>query len=249
MTFLRRLRSSLRPWRRFLPGACGAGRRTSYSQGAEDLLIADALAFCGCTERSYLDVGAFDAFNLSNTYHFYRQGWRGVLVEANPHLARGLRLDRPGDVVVNCGVGATAGAALEFFVMSESVLSTFNREQAERLQAEGLARILEVIPLPVRTLEDIVMKECGGRSPAFLSLDIEGVDLEVVRSTDWNRVRPAVVCVETREYTPQGAGRRISEINALLAEAGYGVFAETCHNTIHLDSRLRPAHGSPGGKN
>lgn len=238
MTFLRRLRSSLRPWRRFLPGACGAGRRVSYSQGAEDLLIADALAFCGCKERSYLDVGAFDAFNLSNTYHFYRRGWRGVLVEANPRLARGLRLDRPGDVVVNCGVGPTAGAALEFFVMSESVLSTFSREQAERLQAEGLARILEVIPLPVRTLEDIIRQECGGRSPAFLSLDIEGVDVEVVTSTDWSRVRPAVVCVETREYTAQGAGRRVSEINTHLAAAGYAVYAETCHNTIHMDAEM-----------
>jgi hypothetical protein len=57
----------------------------------------------------YVEVGAFDPFMYSNTYFFYKKGWRGLLVEPNPTAFKRLCELRPRDTVINTAISSSAG--------------------------------------------------------------------------------------------------------------------------------------------
>src|SRR5690242_18514402 len=82
-----------------------ASSRISYAQCGEDLIM--DLIFTGLRlpQPTYLDIGANDPVNFSNTYYFYQKGCRGVCVEPDPNLAEAFRRRRPKDTCLNAGVG------------------------------------------------------------------------------------------------------------------------------------------------
>jgi hypothetical protein len=100
----------------------------SYSQHGEDLFVLDH--FQG-KPGVYLDVGASHPFRISNTYLLYQHGWRGVTVEPIPRLAQKHWRWRKQDIQLNVAAGERE-QQIEFLELVPSVLSTFNRRQAER---------------------------------------------------------------------------------------------------------------------
>src|SRR4051812_41063504 len=65
-------------------GTARGRARPSYAQQGEDLAVASIFGLLGVGRPTYLDVGAGDPVEGSNTYLFYERGCRGVLVEPNP---------------------------------------------------------------------------------------------------------------------------------------------------------------------
>ena len=126
------------------------GRRT-WSQEGEDGIL--ARIFEGQRQGFYVDVGAHHPFRFSNTYFFYRQGWRGLNIDAAPGSMRPFRSHRPRDINVECGIGLTAGRQ-DFFVFNDPALSTFDPVQA-KLRNVPPWRVLETIAVPVRPLREV----------------------------------------------------------------------------------------------
>jgi FkbM family methyltransferase len=211
----------------------GVYYKPSWSGCGEDLIVAFVLNTLGIPLPRYLDLGAHHPYYLNNTYLFYRRGARGVNIEADPALAARLQRARPRDVTVNVGVGPTPGA-LEFYVMSVPTLNTFSAEEAKRYCNEGGHRIERSLVVEVRTFAQLVEAHCDG-VPDFVTLDVEGLDLPIVRTIDFTRYRPLVFCVETLSYSESGQGQRIDEIDELMNRAGYLRYADTHINTIYVD--------------
>src|SRR5687767_8407020 len=90
--------------------------RVSWSQCGEDLAMAQIFSMVGIERPSYLDIGAHHAAFLSNTYYFYKRGSRGVLVEPDPVLAAELRAARPGDTVLQLGIGQGSRREADFYL-------------------------------------------------------------------------------------------------------------------------------------
>ena len=90
---------------------------------------------------TYLDIGAHHPTQFSNTYLFYKRGFRGVLVEPDPELMASIRGARPRDVCIEAGVGIEAATTAQFFVMSTRTLNTFSEGEAKRYEAMGTQRI------------------------------------------------------------------------------------------------------------
>ncbi|MBP9218615.1 MAG: FkbM family methyltransferase [Sterolibacterium sp.] len=209
------------------------GRR-SYSQCGEDLIVRFVFDTLRIPAPSYLDIGAHHPHYLNNTFQFYAAGGRGVNIEPDPQLIAGFTEKRPRDVNLNIGIGDSTGI-LEFFVMNVRTLNTFSSTEARQLEASGKFRIEQVLPIPVRSVNDVLAEHFGRSAPDFISLDVEGLDLQILRSLDFARWRPKVLCVETITYSDRGAGEKIPEIAALLQEQGYFPFADTYVNTIFVD--------------
>ena len=77
--------------------------KQSFAQSGEDMIISYVLHFLQkpISEVTYLDLGANHAKELSNTYHFYQMGAKGVLLEANPELIHELEQVRSRDIILN----------------------------------------------------------------------------------------------------------------------------------------------------
>jgi FkbM family methyltransferase len=187
----------------------------------------------GITRPRYLDLGAHHPYYLNNTYLFYRRGARGVNVEADPRLAARLRRSRSRDVTLNVGVGPEAGI-LEFYVLSVPTLSTFSADEAKRYSEQFGYRIEHTLEVAVQTFGQLVESHFES-APELVSLDVEGLDLAILRSIDLSRHRPLLFCVETISYSETGQGQRFDEIDALMERNRYLRYADTHINTIYVD--------------
>ena len=231
---------SLRPLRE--KGLCTTEDDVSLtaSQSGEDAIVDYVFRMLGVPpqERTYLDLGANHARELSNTWRFYRQGARGVLVEANPALIGELKFHRSGDVVLNCCVAAQSGGAVDFYVLSGDGLSTPDHAKAMAAIAENPAlRVERVVQVERRTVNGI-LEQYFDKAPAFMNIDLEGNELEILRSVDWERWRPLVISVENIPYRAHlVVGEQERESVEYLKEQDYIEYAFTGINTLMLDKR------------
>jgi FkbM family methyltransferase len=147
-------------------------------------------AFFGSRKGYFVEVGANEPRARSQTFHLERAGWTGVLVEPQPDLAERLRAERTARVfAVACSAPENAGRTLPLHVAGP--LSALDRAR----MAPG-ATPEKVIEVPVTTL-DAVLEEAGAEPGFdFLSIDVEGHELEVLRGFDIGRWRPRLILLE-----------------------------------------------------
>lgn len=209
--------------------------KASYSQCGEDLIAEYILTEClRLPTISYLDIGAYHPTRLSNTYLFYQKGHRGVCIEPDPGLFEHIRSVRPEDVCLNVGIGTSEQSRADFYRMTSATLNTFSRDDAERYQAYGSYKIEEIISMPLLTVDSIIERYFSS-CPNFISLDVEGLDFEILKTFDFSRFRPHVFCVETLTYTEDKSERKVSEIIELVTSNNYFVYADTYINTIFVE--------------
>lgn len=210
------------------------GTRFSFAQQGEDLVADSLLTALGATTPTYLDIGAYDPILGSNTYHFYRKGGRGVLVEPNVSLTDRLRRVRPKDTVLPIGIGLDDTPAADYFVFVQPQLNTFDKEQADRLVNEGGAKLERVVKMPLVNVNRVIAEHFGA-APDFLSVDVEGLDLAILKTLDFGKYRPKVICAETL-FT--GSLHHNPGVADFLAGHGYAVRGMTHPNTLFVDTRL-----------
>jgi len=198
----------------------------SFAQEGEDLILR---RYFERRERgTYVDVGAHHPWRFSNTYWFYRQGWSGLNVDATPGSMDAFRRARPRDRNVEAAV-AGASRTITFFAFDESALNTFDPAAVESAKAAGY-RVVEERELRTTTLAELLHEHLPGRRIDFLSVDVEGLDAEVLGSNDWDAFAPEVVLTETLD---QGFGDvQASPVGRILGGHGYELLSKTVNTAI-----------------
>lgn len=208
---------------------------TSWSQEGEDRIL--SRFFGHQADGFYVDVGAHHPKRFSNTYLFYRRGWRGVNIDAMPGSMDAFRRMRPRDINLECGVGPNVDT-LTYHIFNEPALNGFSEELSNnRHNADTDYRLLETRPVRVRPLGDILEEHLdSAQSIDFMSVDVEGLDLDVLRSNNWSRFRPRMILVEVLGSTWDSVGS--SEIAHFLSGHEYDIIAK-CMNTVFFQLRDR----------
>ena len=198
---------------------------TTYAQHGEDLMLCNLFRLMGIDRPGYLDLGAHHPYVISNTALLHERGSRGVNVEANPHLVEAFREARPDDLTINVGVGPEQGTWPFYRFTKRSGLNTFSEAivaaRADRHPVE------EVVHLPVWTITRIVEECCGGAYPPLLSMDLEGLDLAVLKTADFSLSRPRVVIAELQ-------GADAAEARPLMANWGFRVVCRMVSNLLFV---------------
>lgn len=205
-------------------------RTISFAQYGEDVLL--YTLFAPAQSGFYIDVGAHHPWHLSNTYKLYLRGWSGITIEPNPDAAGLFARMRPRDLHLTCGI-AREPAELTFYKFADSKLNSFDGEQANRMAQEIVERI-QVACLP---LQDVVDRHRSDGAIDLLSVDCEGLDLDVLSSLDWTRIRPTAVIVEDFEqFTRNKDYKSLSPIRSFLTERGYALVSQAVFSFIYVDT-------------
>jgi hypothetical protein len=205
------------------------GERT-WSHEGEDRILARLFAATPGQRGFYVDVGAHHPMRFSNTFLFYRLGWRGVNIDATPGSMREFDKKRPRDINLEVGVGTTA-RTIPFYMFNEPALNSFDQELSES-RAGGPYRIAQVVDVPVTPLADVLGGRLPGENmPSFLNVDVESRDLDVLQSNDWSTFRPTYVLAEVLESTIEDVAR--GPVSELLASVGYQFFAKTANTAFY----------------
>ena len=147
-------------------------------------------AFFGDRKGYFVEVGANDPRERSQTWHLEQAGWTGVLIEPQPDLAGALRETRRAKVFESaCSAPENAGRMMTLYVAGP--LSSLDC----RHMAPG-AKPEKVIAVSARTLDSILDEAETPRFFEFLSIDVEGHEIEVLRGFDIARWQPQLILVE-----------------------------------------------------
>ena len=210
----------------------------SYSQDGEDMVMRALLEYLPKNYRGFfVDVGAHHPVRFSNTYHFYRKGWRGINIDATPGSMRPFGWVRRRDINLELGIGPEKGS-LTFYCFDEPALNTLSEQVAQERAAGGRYKITKKVEVPVLPLHVVLQQHLpAGTKIDFLSVDVEGIDEMVLRSNDWTVFRPAFVLAEDTHFGADEAKPQSSGVYAFLREQGYEMVAKTSRTLIFRDSR------------
>lgn len=171
------------------------------SQAGQDQFVNEHF-FHDRRDGFFLDIGAHDGQSFSNTWFFEKDlGWKGICFEPLPHLFKQLKACRDC-ICINACVSQLNGYLPFLHVdscdeMLSGLCSTFNEQKLNAVITDiaDLGGELKVIQMPCVRLDD-VLERYGITHVDFLSLDVEGHELEVLKSIDFSKVTIDVITVE-----------------------------------------------------
>ncbi|MBD2107735.1 FkbM family methyltransferase [Nodosilinea sp. FACHB-13] len=204
----------------------------SHSQCGEDLIVKFIFDNLGIQHPSYIDIGAHDPEYLNNTATFYLSGSIGINIEPDPILFKKFLNTRKRDLNLNIGVADTVDV-IDFYFMSSPTLNTFSKIEADKYVEFGYP-IVSIGKIKVDKLHNIIKTQWNNSFPDFLSLDVEGLDETILKSIDYEKNYPIVICVETMSFSKNGNGVKNKSIIEFLENNGYLVYADTYINTIFV---------------
>lgn len=189
---------------------------------------------------TYVDIGCWHPIKASNSYFFSLRNWKGICIDPNPELEKLYKRFRPNDVFINCAVGEK-DANLNYYMLSDNN-SSMNTLNLDFLKKHDLEKdIKKTITIPTFSLKDILDKNIATNERLdFFDVDVEGFDLEVLQSNDWNKYRPKVVVTETDISIKEDV---VSEITSYLESVNYRLVGKTVMNgdlgnLLFLDNKL-----------
>jgi FkbM family methyltransferase len=204
--------------------------RKSYAQEGEDLIL-DRLMDNVAT-GFYVDVGSHHPFRFSNTYLFYRRGWKGICIDPLPNSKALFNKWRPRDLAIEVGVSVDS-SNMKYYLFNESALNTFDPVLASERDGMRDYKITETRTVQTLPLSGILNTYLPvNQNIDFLTVDTEGLDLQVLQSNDWQRFRPRFVVSECLKadliYMCD------DPVVDYLASVGYRAYAKTGNSVVFV---------------
>ncbi len=239
---MRSLRHWLRtsPWTSWLSECYQILRSAGvyYSQYGEDVLI---LAYLRHRQQAtgeslaggtYIEIGANRPVAGSNTYKLYRLGWRGLVIDATPRFEQLFRKFRRHDVCEHLAIGLGEGPLRFYSFGVGSPINSADPSHVAHWRSEFKGEPEEVC-VPKQTLAQAYARHAG-RFPTvdLLSVDVEGMDLEVLQSNDWSLLRPRMVVVEQLELRFDEMHR--SPVSEYMRTQGYRFYTWAPYSIIFV---------------
>ena len=164
----------------------------SYSINGEDLLLYSYLKHI--KKGFFVDVGAHHPYRFSNTFLFYKLGWTGINIDALPGSMKLFNKHRSNDINLEVGV-SNKNEILTYYKFKENAFNTFDKIQADKIKNNGEYFETE-INIKTYKLEEILEVNLKNKNIDLLCIDVEGLDLEVLYSNDWNIYKPRFILIE-----------------------------------------------------
>ena len=191
--------------------------QTYFAQFGEDRIL-DAI-FLHRREGNCVEVGANDGITDSMTYHFELMGWKCLLVEPIPDLARKIS-EKRNCIVKNYAASSTEGEAS--FTIAEEALGMsgleLTRDQRQAItRAGGIPKKITVQKKPL----DAILEESNFGEIDFISIDVEGHELEVLKGFSIERYQPKILLIE------DNSNQTDPTVENYMKSKGYVIFKRT----------------------
>lgn len=200
-----------------------------YAQEGEDLILETFLE--DIKTGFYVDIGAFHPNLYSNTYLFYLKGWNGINIDPRPNSMVEFKKNRPRDINLEIPIGEEE-RNLPYYMFDEPALNGFSKEISEDRQMHTVYNIVNTIDLTIHRLENVLDQHLpSGQSIDFMTIDVEGLDLEVLKSNNWQKYKPSIILVETSVVYLDKTIE--NPIHSFLSEKNYSLVAKTFRTSFY----------------
>ncbi len=205
----------------------------SYSQEGEDMIL--KRFFEGQKKGFYVDIGAHHPRRFSNTFFFYKNGWNGINIEPNPDAFRTFETDRRRDINLQVGI-SDKSEKITYYMFNESALNTFDKNIVNSRLSTTNYKLVKEIEVTVERLDSTLNRFLPiGQVIDFLSIDVEGFDLAVLKSNDWKLYRPKYVLAEALGMSLIASIN--SDIFTYMESQGYELIAKTYNTLVFCENK------------
>ena len=203
--------------------------KKSYAQFGEDLICSHL--FSPDYKGFFVDIGAHRPTQESNTFYFYKKGWRGINVDAMPGSMRLFKGVRPGDINLEMGVSEKK-QVLNYFIFDQPLINGFYSQEevdtSKKFKNANLIAKKEIETKPLYEILDLNLPK--NTEIDLMSIDVEGLDFEVLKSNDWTKYFPKVILIEILGFDIESLEEY--PIYQFLKEKGYIFYSRTMQTLI-----------------
>lgn len=210
-------------------------QRNYFGQEGEDAVLAELLGGEQQSKGFFVDVGAHHPTRFSNTWKFYQLGWRGINIDPTPGCMVDFNKLRPEDTNLEIGVSERESERL-FYCYNEPALNGIDNDRREELAESPykLEKIIEVKTKPLSAIlsaHNVVLS-----SPNFLSIDVEGLEMEVLLSLSLETYSFDFLVIEQRVNDVSHLAS--TDVWRILTQQHYVAVAVTGRTVIYKKSKI-----------
>ena len=208
----------------------------SFAQEGEDKILERIFNYKH--NGFYVDIGAYHPVKFSNTYKFYLNEWRGINIDAQPGSMRIFDKIRPKDKNIEAAI-SDKEEILTYYEFNIPTLNSFSKELSEERNKVNGYKIISERQIHTQKLSAILDKNIDKNQYIdFMSVDVEGFDLNVLKSNNWDKYRPQILLVEILDTeASQTPGKE--SIQQFLKNINYNVIAKTFNTYFFIDEQKR----------
>ena len=200
----------------------------SFTRYGLDLLLKHF--FRDKKEGIYIDVGCFHPKLANNTYLLYKKGWRGINIDVDPHTIEIFNYLRPRDYNKQIAVSDKSGEVDLYFYHDRSAINTLSKEtfvsrggkslDIKKIKCETLNSIIENSPFKDNKID-------------FLTIDVEGYEINVLKGFDINKYKPDIIVLEFIDNTSKEQEFYNNKIQNLINSKIYKYMSENYYSFVN----------------
>ncbi len=200
-------------------------KKSNFSQSDEEVVLNEI--FSDLNHGFYVDVGCHHPMRFSNTAKLYKKGWRGINIDADPSNMRLFKLFRKRDINLNFFI-SNKEKEIDYHIFNESALNgNISKERIKTLQDNGykLKKTKKVQSISLNKILETYKEKFNEID--LLDIDVEGHDLEVLKSIDLDRFNVNLILIEVENNNE-------SEIDTYLKKYGYKSYILVDRNKFYI---------------
>jgi FkbM family methyltransferase len=206
------------------------------SQFGEDKFIINK--FENNYKGKYLDLGCFHPTRHSNTNLLYKNGWSGINIDLNPFTIELFNFMRPNDININVGISNDTNEKNLYFINEFNTQNTLDQSQLSFLINQHNVNKNEIIKKKIKTQKlDKILKENYFTKIDFFNIDIEGHELEVIKTIDFNQIKFRFICIEMINFN-KASKDKSKKIEDILFKNNFNIIKKFGFNYIFENKKF-----------
>ena len=201
------------------------------SQFGEDKYIIEL--FDRNFKGKFLDVGCYHPIRHNNTYKMYKNGWSGMNIDLNPLTIDLFNFMRPRDININSGVSDTEIEKKLYFIDELNTQNTLDNNQLNFLKDHHNIKDSEILEKKIKTRNlNNILDDYKFYNIDFMNLDIEGHELKVLETLNFNKINLKYLCIEMIEHNRESILNN-EKIKDLLSKNNFKLIKNFDFNFIY----------------
>lgn len=208
--------------------------RESYSQLGEDIAIKHILDGLGVNKGTYIDVGCNHPQIFSNSFNLYLQGWKGITIDLNEFLIYLHQSERKDDTQIHAAISDNVNY-VTIYEFESDLISTIDEKFYSEIKKEYKLKS-ELKKIKTQTLNQI-LGDLNVIEIDLLLIDVEGHDLNVLKSINLDLYRPKLIIVEVHNFDFENI--KANELISYLDIKGYKMHGYLIANGYFIDKNIK----------
>ena len=163
---------------------------------------------------TYVDIGCFHPTKYSNTRKMYNLGWSGLNIDLNPITIELFNFKRPKDINICAALSNKIKKTKLYHHHDLSSQNTLSNNHVLWMKKNFGLNTLKTKIIKTKRLDNI-LKKFKINNIDFLNIDIEGLELEVMSTINFNKLNIKVICIELLDYYEMQKKRKKKILNFL----------------------------------